>query len=306
MTKSRRPWLAALLTVLVPGLGHVYVGRPWVAIIVAVAVQIVGLSVLALWVLLAPSWFTVVVGFLTLLGVVVTAATSAALIARSAGATYTLRPYNRWYGYVGAVGLLGIWSWAGSAVRTSMARAFRIPSPTMEPALLVGDFVYVARFPASIRIPDNGAVVVFRSVEPSTPDLRVVKRVIGSPGDTLRMVHDTVYRNGTRLAEPYVLRLGVNPTIDPERLAQIRAWQQGHYVGDEPMTYWPTTHDWGPIVVPAAHYFVLGDNRDESYDSRYYGFVPQDNIEGRPRFIYFSYGASAGGVRWKRIGRGIE
>lgn len=303
MTSIRRPSLAALLTVVVPGLGHVYVGRPRAALIVAIGVQIVGWSVLALWVLLPPSVLPLVLGFVMLLGALGVAATHAGLAALRAGSAYELRAYNRWHWYLAAFALLAAWHWAASAARTSVVQAYRIPSPTMQPALLLGDYVYVAKFPRSIRIPRNGAIVVFRSVEDSTPALRIVKRVIGSPGDTLRMVGDTVYRNGTRLAEPYVLRLGLNNVDDPERLAQIRSWQRTHYVGKEGTLYWPTTHDWGPIVVPPEHCFVLGDNRDESYDSRYYGFVPFGNIEGRPRLIYFSF--DAGAIRWNRIGRAI-
>lgn len=78
----------------------------------------------------------------------------------------------------------------------------------------------------------------------------------------------------------------------------MRAWQLRYYVGSDSAHYHPTTHDWGPVVVPSAHFFVMGDNRDESYDSRFYGFVPFRNVEGRPRLVYFSYDSDSIVIRW--------
>jgi signal peptidase I len=139
-------------------------------------------------------------------------------------------------------------------------------------------------------------------VEDSTPDLNIVKRVIGVTGDTLQMVHDTVIRNGERLSEPYALHTALSPIPDEEfRIQQIRAWQLPAYVGPDPQRYRPTTHDWGPIVVPPQHYFVMGDNRDESYDSRFWGFLPRDHIRGRPLFIYMSVAMQPFRIRWNRL-----
>src|SRR5439155_13693317 len=138
----------------------------------------------------------------------------------------------------------------------------------------------------------------------STPDLNIVKRVIGIAGDTLQMVHDTVIRNGQRLDEPYALHTALTSVPDEDfRLQQIKAWQLPQYVGRDPGRYRPTTHDWGPIVVPAQHYFVMGDNRDESYDSRFWGFLPRDHIVGRPLFIYMSIARDPLRIRWNRLFR---
>src|ERR1700680_3573425 len=127
----------------------------------------------------------------------------------------------------------------------------------MEPALLVGDFVYVAKLPRSLFTPQREAFVVFRSVEDSTPHLSIVKRVIGVPGDTLQMVHDAVYRNAALLDEPYARRrVGARVRDDQQLLRQVRAWQVDHYIGPDPGHYRPTTHDWGPLVVPPGHCFA--------------------------------------------------
>jgi len=128
------------------------------------------------------------------------------------------------------------------------------------------------------------------------------------PGDTLQMVHDTVVRNGQRLDEPYALHTALTPPDDQQYRGQIRALQLPQYVGRNPDRYNPTTHDWGPIVVPRDSFMVMGDNRDNSYDSRYWGFLGRDRIRGRPLMIYYSYDRDGmlplpflTGIRWKRI-----
>ncbi len=204
-------------------------------------------------------------------------------------------------------------------LRSYLIEAFRIPSASMENTLLIGDFLFVnkAIYGGELEIPFTGirfwqlpgyaepqrdGIVVFRSVEDSTPDLNIVKRVIGAAGDTLRMAHDTVYRNGKGLEEPYALHLAGGATLDPDfRLQQIRAWQLPYYSGRDAAHYRPTTHDWGPIVVPPRHFFVMGDNRDESYDSRFWGFLPRSHIVGQPVIIYLSVANDPWRIRWNRM-----
>src|SRR5437899_5831583 len=132
-----------------------------------------------------------------------------------------LQAFNRWTkGWAGSVGI-AVLIWI--VLRSYLIEAFRIPSASMESTLVVGDFLFVnkAIYGGEFEIPFTGVrfshlpgytdprrdgIVVIRSVEDSTPDLNIVKRVIGVGGDTLRMVHDTVYRNGARLEEPYALQ----------------------------------------------------------------------------------------------------
>lgn len=200
-------------------------------------------------------------------------------------------------------------------LRTFVIEAFRIPSGSMENTLLIGDFLFVnkavygaavpfthAHLPA-FRDPHRLDLVIFSS--PEQPDLTVVKRVIGVPGDTLSMVNDEIYRNGVEQEEPYVIR--TDPFSDPED-PKMRAWQSRYLVDRDPATYRPTLKNWGPIVVPADSYFVMGDNRDNSYDSRYWGFLGRDRIRGRPLIIYYSYDKNGvlplpflTAIRWGRI-----
>src|ERR1051326_8954754 len=147
--------------------------------------------------------------------------------------------------------------------RVALVLRGSIPHPVGEHEIpLTG--IHCCRLPA-FGTPQRQDVIVFRSVEDSTPDLDIVKRVIGAPGDTLQRVHDPVIPNGQKLEEPYALHTAVTPVPDEDfRLQQIRAWQLPHYIGKDRDRYRPTTHDWGPIVGPPDHCLVRGDNRDES------------------------------------------
>jgi signal peptidase I len=201
-------------------------------------------------------------------------------------------------------------------LRTFVVEAFHIwPSGSMERTLLIGDFLFVnkALYGAEIpvlhrrlpgfREPQRLDVVIFESVE--EPGLTVVKRIIGLPGDTLAMRGNVLRRNGEPLTEPYVQHVS---GAWPQRDAHMRQWQLPHLAGANPVTYAPTSWDWGPIVVPADSFFVMGDNRDDSYDSRYWGFLGRDRIRGAPFLVYFSYDRNRPtplpfltGIRWGRI-----
>jgi signal peptidase I len=220
-----------------------------------------------------------------------------------------------------------LWDWAKSiaialvvwmVLRTFLIEAFRIPSGSMENTLLVGDFLFVnkalygaevpftgRRLPA-VREPRRGDILVFDSVEEE--GMKVVKRLIGMPGDTLSMVEGDLYRNGVKVDEPYAVRSDPNKSEEPIQRAKMRQWQVAHLVGRDPMTYQPDLHDWGPIVVPADSFFMMGDNRDSSYDGRYWGFLPRLNVRGRPLIVYFSFDKNSyrplpflSAIRWGRL-----
>ena len=200
-------------------------------------------------------------------------------------------------------------------LRALLVEAFRIPSGSMENTLQIGDFLFVnkalygaeipivnKRLPA-FRDPARYDIVIFESRE--EPGVNVVKRVVGMPGDTLSMVNSTLFLNGERLREEYAVR--TNPHADPED-PRMRAWQLHYLTGRDPRTYRPSLKNWGPIVVPPDSFFVMGDNRDNSYDSRYWGFLGRDRIDGRPLFIYYSFDKNGllplpfiTNIRWGRI-----
>ena len=134
-------------------------------------------------------------------------------------------------------------------------------------------------------------------------------RLVGEPGDTLEMRDKRLFVNGAAVEEPYV-RI-VDPSGDAMH-SDMKRWQVEHVIA-APTSYAPSRDTWGPIVLPDSAYFVLGDNRDNSEDSRYWGFVDRDDIRGRPWFVYYSFDPGEDGglpwlraVRWDRIGYRIR
>lgn len=205
-------------------------------------------------------------------------------------------------------------------VRAVVVEAFKIPSGSMERTLLVGDYLLVNKLAYGAEVPftharlprlqdvARGDVIVFQF--PQDPDKHFVKRVVGVAGDTVAMREGTLLVNGARPAERYVQH--GDPTSDAG--AEQFGWQRG-FLAAAPVDgrYLPSRNTWGPLVVPRAHVFVLGDNRDNSLDSRYWGFVPDSLIRGRPLFVYFSYDADSAAtgpwlsrIRWARLGERIE
>jgi len=306
MTAKRHGSAAALLSLLTPGLGHLYAGNTRAALVIGILVAPLAALLFLLVVLAAPPALPFVLfGAGLLLTVVIGIPTHAVLVSRRAGSGYQLQAFNRPYVYIAFVLLVGVVWQRGSYLlsKVYIAEAFRIPSTASEPTLLVGDYIYVVKFPASVRRPHLDSLLVFRSLEQS--DLRVVKRAVGLPGDTISMRDGLLYRNARQVSEPYTRRRDPPIPSDDQYVSRMRAWQLPHLVGRDPMSYVPSPRDWGPLVVPSDSFFAVGDNRDESYDSRFYGFVPFANIVARPRLIYFSYEPGSG-VRWERIGQRIR
>src|SRR5215831_7358437 len=177
---------------------------------------------------------------------------------------------------------------------TFAVQAFQIPSESMEKTLLIGDYLLVDKahyakpgvfgwlFPYSpIKRQD---IVVFRY--PVNPQQYFVKRVVGVPGDRIRIVNKRVYVNGVKLSDEYAsFRWGQRDRFRDD-------FPNGGFFTDRIASRWflqaQKLIDDGQLIVPEGSYFVLGDNRDDSYDSRYWGFVPTENIVGRPLVIYWS------------------
>jgi signal peptidase I len=183
-------------------------------------------------------------------------------------------------------------------VRTWVFQAFKIPTGSMEHNLLIGDHLIVNKMifaPALTRLERailpsrairRGDVIVFKY--PVDPERDFIKRVIGLPGDRLELHRKRVYINGKPIDEPYVQFLEPPSTGGPPHADDLR-------------------EEYGPVTVPADQYFMMGDNRDNSQDSRYWGFLPRSYIKGEALFIYFSFeeGESVAhvlrGTRWERL-----
>ncbi|MGH9340778.1 MAG: signal peptidase I [Acidobacteriota bacterium] len=168
-------------------------------------------------------------------------------------------------------------------VTTYVVHPMTVPTPSMEPTILVGDRLLIDKF--TVRngllgsdlplVPEHpikrGDIIVFKF--PEEPQVLYVKRVIGLPGERLEVRDKTVYINGKPLDEPYKVH------SDP----QVQAGGMGFYHGGGPRD------NYGPETIPMDHYFMMGDNRDDSADSRYFGFLPKDHIVGRPLVVFWSY-----------------
>lgn len=216
-------------------------------------------------------------------------------------------------------------------IRTFFVEAFRIPSGSMIPALLVGDWLFVNKLRYGPHIPftninlpgyaepKRGEVIVFQSPpqvdQPEDPTPTLVKRLIGMPGDTIMMRQAIVYVNGIAQRQGYAA--ASNPVGDPNETSPLFAWQhafevKGTRFGPPPAT--PQHDNWGPLLIPPGRYLMLGDNRYNSKDSRYWGLVPRANVRGRPLFIYYSWNADDSDrplpfltdIRWSRIGHRIR
>ena len=240
-----------------------------------------------------------------------------------------------------------LWEWAKVlqiafllflVLKTFLVEAYKIPSGSMEHTLLVGDFllvnklVYGAEVPFTgqrlprLRSPQRGDVLVFQW--PEDPSKNFVKRLVGLPGDTLMMRDGALFVNGRAQHEGYVTHTepGVDPTFEEFR------WQRDYVVrsaaaapalasggvdlGGTPVRDpgdHPSRNNWGPLIVPPDSYFVLGDNRDNSLDSRYWGFVPDSLVRGRPMLVYYSYAPDSAdrlawlrAIRWSRLGERVR
>lgn len=202
-------------------------------------------------------------------------------------------------------------------IRSFIVEPFRIPSSSMVPTLHIGDFILVNKFSYGIRLPvihtkildtgdpQRGDVMVFRYPKPegsSGPDVDYIKRVIGLPGDRVGYFDKTVYINGEAMVQ-----VAQDKPLDLLQFssAEVKTEQ----LGDIPHAIMIDRHRASvetELVVPEGHYFVLGDNRDNSNDSRYWGTVPEANLVGKAFFIWMSWDWDAGGIVWHRIGESIE
>lgn len=218
-----------------------------------------------------------------------------------------------------------LWDWTRSLavafllfllIRAFVVEAFKIPTSSMENTLLVGDFllvnkaVYGAEIPGTtislpaFTEPGRGDVIVFNP--PHDPVKNYVKRLVGMPGDTLEMRGKQLYLNGVAVDEPYARYVD----REGDAVHPGMAWQESHLVASNRRRgYRPSRDSWGPIEVPEDRFFVLGDNRDNSEDSRYWGFVDRAAIRGRPWFVYYSFDPArvrglpwVQDIRWDRIG----
>jgi signal peptidase I len=205
-------------------------------------------------------------------------------------------------------------------MRSSFVQAYVIPSGSMEPTILVGDHIFVNKLAYGFRIPDSiaglpvpglssgkymmrlgafhhGDIIVFESPRERGVDL--IKRVIGLPGDRIQVIDGLVWRNGARVPDPHAFFAPRESARSPFNPADNFPPRNSRHPEIDP----------GPVVVPPGKLFMMGDNRDDSLDSRFWGFADQNDVEGRALFVYFSWdhdGPSALSLRWNRFGKVLD
>lgn len=287
--KPRKWWLAAILS-LTPGLGHIYNGQGRKGLIILV----LGNYLLPLMLLQCITWYlatlsmpflyAVVAGTLVLYLVMIA---DAIRQANRLKFDYQPRKYNKWYVYVGILVAMVIISLAipsldfdSDRIKSNYMQAYKIPSGSMEPTLLIGDRILVDRR-VSARKPTRGTIIIFEYPEDPTKDF--VKRVEAIGGDTIEVRNKDLYVNNQLVNETHVTHL--ESTIIP--------------ASETPRD------NYGPVTVPKDAYFVMGDNRDRAYDSRFWGFVDKSKIKGTVKQIYWSWDNKISTVRWTRIGQKI-
>lgn len=287
----RRPWLAALLS-LVPGAGHLYAGWPRRGVNYVIADVAAAAAIAVLFVFL-HGWL-VLFALILYVGWRVVVVVDAWRVTRRHA-----RVLELWRGWrlAGAVVAMIVVREAANEVQNAVMKdrfgeAFRIPSSAMEPTMLAGDYVIVRRAGRDAITRDE--LCVFRTSDGTA----FVKRLVAQAGDTIAMQRGVLIRNGLPVSEPYTMR---DSTLGNDHFAEM-LWQRAMVIGvSDTASYRPTMDDWGPLVVPAAHVFVMGDNRTNSADSRFIGFVPDTAITHKPDWVYFS-SDSLRGIRWARIG----
>ncbi len=277
----RRPWLAGLLTIFSLGLGHLYIGKAKKGIMLFLIGQI--LIVIGFF-----SFLYAPIGQIIFLSsgllFVIFCIFDAVKLSKKLKLSYALKRYNKWYVYL-------LYFVAASFVvqpivqatsKRNIVQAYKIPSVSMKPTLQIGDHIISDKLIYTYSDPKRDDIVIFPY--PEDPTKVYLKRVIAVGGETIESVNKQIFINGKILKEPFIIH--TDSYIFPK--------------GFQPRD------NFGPLKVPADSLFVMGDNRDQSFDSRFWGFVKKSSVTGKAIKICWSWDEKNHSIRWKRIGKYID
>lgn len=264
--KKRKPILALILSLLTPGLGQIYNGQLKKGIFYLVGFYLVYLVLAFLLLTFHGMLFYVIVTMGFFFFIVIDAFRGANKLK-----AITLKPFNKWYVYliIFLIGNVAIRPLVGWVIRNHIARPYKIPSSGMSPTLLVGDRLVADMRNYGSQRPQRGDIIIFEFPKDRSKDF--VKRVIGLEGEKVEIVNDKIYINGKLLDDPW-----------------------GNFTKDG-----PAIDTFGPVVVPKDSLFVLGDNRNNSQDSRYWGFVKVGKVKGKALYLYWAKDKSRIGTEFK-------
>ena len=281
--KPRKKWIAVVLTLLTIGLGHIYSGELKKGVALFVLQHIIML--LSFFALKAAPTLSCLILMCTIIFIYfIYCILSAYGAAKKNVRKYDLEKFNRWYFYLGLM-ILGLFipqPLSTDFVRDNVAQTFKIPAGSMKPTLLIGDMFFAKTDLDSKTNLSRGDLIIF--IYPEDRSKFFVKRVIGMGGETLSIQRKKVLINGKEINEPYIINLD-SRIIDPEI---------------------STRDNLKPIEIPNDSVFVMGDNRDNSYDSRFWGFVKKSDVIGKPAIIYWSWDKDVSIIRFERIGDAIN
>ena len=280
--KPRKPWVSGLLTFFVIGLGHIYSGNPKKGVILffgGLLLTIFAYSSCLFYAPIGPIIFITI-----LISYVIYTIIDSAKLARVYSTIYIMKDYNKWYVYIicWIIGSLFFHTSAEFAIENNLVKTYKIPSAAMKPTLTINDYIISNVFIYKLSSPKRGDIVVFEYPEDETKNY--IKRIIGVGGETIEIRNKQVFINGTIYQEAYKV------TNDPNIIQK---------------EYQPRDN-FGPKKIPKDSFFVMGDNRDHSFDSRFWGYVNKSKIKGKAVRIYWSWDKDSFSVRWNRIGRNIS
>jgi signal peptidase I len=271
--KRRKPVVALLLSFITPGLGQTYNGRLKRGAIF----YLVGFFLAA--VLLFSGLFFKFYGMIFCLAILLLLflfILSDAFIGAVKLKEIALKPYNKWHLYliIFLISTFVIQPFVSSSIKNNIARAYKIPSSAMEPTLLVGDHLIANMKIYKKEIPKRGDIVIFEY--PKDPSKDFIKRVIGLEGEKVEIVQNKIYINDKLLNDPW-----------------------GYYQESGVTKYFQGLENFGPVAVPKESLFVLGDNRNNSQDSRFWGYVNIKKLKGKALYIYWAKNKSRIGIEIK-------
>lgn len=290
--ERRKPWVAALLSVVFPGLGQVYTGRVKKGLLLSCLFLVILVASVMVMMEYSAAPLNVIIPFFTVIATFLFILIDAMITAKRFGGMYLRRCYNKWYVYLGAIALVAVV--VVPVVRDAVGEAFGISRSAMADTLVPGDYVLLDKFSYGIeihmlgtwvtepRMPERGDVIVFE--DPDNEAKRFLKRVIGLPGEIVEIRAMKIFIDGNLLDESYLQVVNATATGYPRSSSDA----------------------YGPVKIPAGKMFLLGDNLDESQDSRVWGFLDQQKVVGKARRILWSWDPATRRVRWERIGRTIR
>lgn len=282
VNKPRKPWVAGLLAFITIGLGHIYSGKITNGVALCFG-QVLLITILLFLLINIPNILFFIFAFILIISYYLFSIFDAIKIAKHKSHSYTINKFNKWYCYVGFFIIVNfvLNPFVQNKLKNNIIQFFNIPSGAMSPTLLIGDHILVNKFIYNSHNPQRGDLIVFEYPKDSSKDY--LKRIVGTPGDVIEIKEKKLLVNKIEPVENYAIH------HDPK---------------DFPASVCPRDN-FGPITVPDRSFFVMGDNRDNSFDSRFWGFVPEDKIHGKVMKIYWSWDKETNKIRWDRISTNV-